>query len=260
MSEASWYDYPQYFDMLFRDETASEVEFFQQAFERYGNGPIKRLFEPGCGTGRLVIAMAALGYDATGLDLSDPMLSYMKQRLKRRGLTATAINGDMADFHFDAPFDAAFCTFNTFRHLLTEQQALAHLNCVADCLNDQGLYVLGMHLDPEEEYDPVVERFTSRSNGTVLKTVISVPQSDLKRRQETLRIKLNAVQRSGKKVRIVSEFPLRLYTAKQLKRLLKKASDRFELVETFDFGYDIDDPQPFDSELLEALLVLRKIG
>ena len=33
---ASWYDHPQYFDMVFRDETAAEVRFFEQAFSRFG--------------------------------------------------------------------------------------------------------------------------------------------------------------------------------------------------------------------------------
>ena len=62
MREVGWYDYPQYFDMVFRDETAAEVNFFKQAFDVYATGTVKRLYEPGCGSGRLVVAMAAAGY------------------------------------------------------------------------------------------------------------------------------------------------------------------------------------------------------
>ncbi|KAA5543663.1 methyltransferase domain-containing protein [Roseiconus nitratireducens] len=255
---ADWYNYPQYFDMLFRDETPVEVEFFQQAFERFAKGPVNRVFEPGCGSGRLVVAMAAKGYDVTGLDLSDAMLDYMRRKLRRRKLDATCIKGDMTRIETSQPYDAAFCTYNTFRHLLTEQDALAHLRSMGDAIRPGGLYILGMHLIPEEEYEAVVERFKMRQGGTTLWTTISVPETDPKKRLETLRVVLKAVRASGETIRIRSEFPLRLYTPTQLKRLLKKVDDRFEIVRSFDFSYDIDDPLPLDKELIEALVVLRR--
>jgi SAM-dependent methyltransferase len=245
--------------MLFREETREEVPFFEEAFRRYALRDVKRVFEPGCGSGRLIVAMAAKGYDATGLDLSDAMLKYLEKKLRRRSLHATCIKGDMAEFSFDGPaFDAAFCTFNTFRHLLTENDALRHFDCMSNVLAPGGIYILGMHLVPEEDYEAAVERFVVRGGGTKLTTTIRVAQTDTKRRQETLRVNIKADRPNGKTVRIRSEFPLRLYTPTQLKRLLRKVDDRFELVESFDFSYDIDDPQPFDKELIEALLVLRR--
>src|SRR6056297_3240840 len=130
--------------MLFRDETPYEVAFFEQAFERYAGRNVRRLLEPGCGSGRLVVAMAAKGYDVTGLDLSDAMLSYLRRKLKRRSLSARCVKGDMTRLHFEAPFDAAFCTYNTFRHLLSEKDAVTHLRSMADALAPGGLYILGM--------------------------------------------------------------------------------------------------------------------
>ncbi|MEM0927375.1 MAG: class I SAM-dependent methyltransferase [Planctomycetota bacterium] len=264
--QAEWYDYPQYFDMLFRDETKYEVDFFELAFERYAERKVTRVFEPGCGSGRLVVAMAALGYEVTGLDLSDAMLDYLRRKLRRRGLTAQCIKGDMALLQRDAlgdagpvkPFDAAFCTYNTFRHLTSEKLAVAHLKGIAELLKPGGLYILGMHLTPEEEYEAVVERFVIRAAGTKLTTTIRVPHTDLKKRLETLKVNLRATQRSGKIVRIESQFPLRLYTPTQLRRLFKKLESEFELVESFDFSYDIDEPCEFDSDLMEGVFILRK--
>ncbi|MEL6106645.1 MAG: methyltransferase domain-containing protein [Planctomycetota bacterium] len=255
---AKWYDYPQYFDMLFRDETVHEVRFFEEAFERYGSRRVKRVFEPGCGSGRLIVAMAAKGYDATGLDLSEAMLDYMRRKLRRRKLDATCVLGDMTCPTFKKPFDAAFCTFNTFRHLLTEKDALAHLHAIADLLREGSLYIISLHLVPEEPYEAAIERYKMQRFGTTLWTKISVPEIDEKKRLETLRVDLKAKRPSGEVVKIRSEFPLRIYTPTQLKRLLKKVDDRLELVESFDMSYDIDEPLPFDKDLVEALLVLRK--
>ncbi len=96
----NWYDHPQYFDMVFRNETAAEVAFFDQAFRRFADLPVRRLLEPGCGSGRLVAEMAARGYQVTGLDLSQPMLDYLARRLKRRGLSAELVLGDMTEMEF----------------------------------------------------------------------------------------------------------------------------------------------------------------
>ena len=103
---ADWYDYPQYFDMVFRDETQAETDFFLDAFDRYLTQKPKRLLEPGCGSGRLVVALAAEGFEVTGLDLSEPMLRYLRNRLRRRDLKADAVIGDMTSMNLKTQYDA----------------------------------------------------------------------------------------------------------------------------------------------------------
>src|SRR5690606_37166733 len=67
-SPANWYDYPQYFDLAFSDETIAEANFFEQAIARYAQRPIQRWLEPGFGRGRLVVEMARRGYDLVAFD------------------------------------------------------------------------------------------------------------------------------------------------------------------------------------------------
>ena len=66
----------------------------------------------------------------------------------------------MSDFRLDQPLDAAYCPINTFRHLLTEQSARSHLQCVADALRPGGIYVLGLHLLPLDTTQESIERWT----------------------------------------------------------------------------------------------------
>ena len=54
----------------------------------------------------------------------------------------------MSNFRLGRLVDAAYCTVNTFRHLLTEQAARDHLECVAGSLRSGGIYLLGLHLLP----------------------------------------------------------------------------------------------------------------
>ena len=54
-----WYDYPQYYDMAFAEDTKIEADFFEAVAQKYAISPLRRMLEPGCGGGRLVVEMAS---------------------------------------------------------------------------------------------------------------------------------------------------------------------------------------------------------
>jgi len=263
MKIENWYDYPQYFDLVFRDENALEVAFFQTAFAKYADGPVKRLLEPGCGGGRLIVEMAALGYEMVGMDLSKPSLAYLRRRLQRRGFAAELIHGDMTSFELDQPVDSGFCTFNTFRHLLTEEAAVEHLNCVAKAIRPGGIYILGFHIIPLDADEQCTERWKARHGGTEVSVTLAVRGFNRAARQEHLRATLTAKRRGAGKVaprtiRCQSNFDLRLYTLPEVRSLLAKVP-QFEIAEVFDFDYDMESTREMDDDLTDALFVLRRI-
>jgi len=252
---SSWYDYPAYFDLAFRDETQLEADFIEAACRKYCDFPVRRLLEPACGSGRLIVELARRGYEMTGFDLSEPMLEYARRRLARRKLSANLLDADMADFSF-RHFDAAYNTFNSFRHLLTEEAALAHLRCVTDALRPGGIYILGLHLLPPDASEECTERWTARQGRTKLTATLKVIASNRRRRLETLRIAMR-VRSSRREVRIQSDFTLRLYSARQIKSLLAQQRG-LELCDVFDFWYEIDHPRRLVDKMSDTVLVLRK--
>ena len=243
---------------MFRDETDAEVAFFERAFEKFATGNVGRLLEPGCGSGRLVVEMASRGYDVTGLDLSQSMLDYLEQRLGDQGLRANLVLGDMTAMDFEQKFDSAFCTFNTFRHLTTSIDAVKHLRSVADNLRSGGLYILGFHLIPMDADPKCTERWKASDATVKLKCKLKVIDFNRKTRKERLRVSIKAKKPSGKIQRIRSEFPLRIYTPKQAKKLFRKVDDVFEICGIYDFDYDLDEERKFDNDLTDALFVLRR--
>lgn len=244
--------------MIFRDETRDEVRFFEEAFDHFADGRVHRLLEPGCGSGRLVAALAAKGYDVAGLDLHPAMIRYLSRRLQRRGLHAAAVVGDMTAMEFDEPFDAAFCTFNTFRHLPNEAAAVSHLRSVADNVRRGGLYILGYHIIPDDAEDTCIERWKASHGGTNVDVKFAVTSFDRKKRFESITVTLKAKKRSGLKETLRSDFKLRTYNSTQTKRLLKKVADVWEIAEVFDFDYDIDCPREINEDLNDALFVLKR--
>lgn len=253
----SLYEYPHFYDLAFRDDTEDEARFIEAAWQAFGDGKLRRVLEPGCGSGRLVVEFARRGFEVTGFDLSDPALRYLETRLKRARKAATVCRADMIDFDMHRQFDLAYCTMNTFRHLLTEEDARRHLQAVADHLREGGLYILGFHIIPPDADEDCTERWTGKSGKTSVTFTLRVIDFDRRKRRETLRISMLARTPKGE-TRGRSEFQLRLYKADQLKRLFAKVPD-FEIVEIFDFGYEIEYPRDFDNDLADAVFVLKKL-
>lgn len=255
---ANWYDYPQYFDMVFRDETAAEVDFFLAAFGRYARGPVRRVLEPGCGSGRLVTAMAARGFDVEGIDLSRPALDYLRRKLRRRGLQATLHETDFTRIELPGSFDAAFCTFNTFRHLTREADAVSHLRSVADALRPGGIYILGLHVIPLDADPECTERWKANHGSTRVHVTLRVREFDRRRRVEQIEVLLTATT-PRRTVRCRTRFPLRLYTMKQMLRTLEQVPS-LSIAGIFDFDYDLESPRIADDDLVDSVFVLRKDG
>src|SRR4029077_17037058 len=150
------YDYPQYYDIAFQGYTRQEADFIEAACRKYCPFDARRLLEPACGTGRLITELAARGYQVTGFDISQPALRYLRRRLARRRLHAGTVKGEMSDFRLNRPVDAAYSTINTFGHLLTEQAARGHLECISESLRPGGIYVLALYLlQPDEDEEDV---------------------------------------------------------------------------------------------------------
>ena len=253
---ANWYDCPQYYDLAFRSETRPEADFIEAACRKYCAFPVRQLLEPACGTGRLVAELARRGYRMTGFDLSRAVVGLPAPAAGPPQAPGHGLPGRHGGFPLPRPVDAAYCTFDSFRHLLTEQDARRHLQCVADSLRPGGIYILGFHLLPPDASEECTERWTERSGNTQVTVTLRVLATDRRRRLETIRISL-LVRRGAKELRVRDEFPLRLYTAAQFRRLLAQVP-AFELCDVYDFWYEIDTPLQLNDEISDTVFILRK--
>ena len=251
------YDYPVYYDLIFGSDWRAEFDFVTGCFERFARRPVRKLFEPACGTGRLLIKLAEAGYEVSGNDLNDNAVKFCNDRFRRKGFPETAVVGDMSDFKLKRKVDAAFNTINTFRHLLTEKQAVSHLQCMADCLSKGGLYILGLHLIPSKGDDRIEdEAWHARRGNLAVNTYMWSKGIDQKKRYEYLGMKIN-VYTPTKHMEIEDEMIYRTYSVRQIRNLIAKVP-AFKWVESFDFAYDLDDPIDVDATTEDVVLILRK--
>ena len=254
--QASWYDYPQYYDIA--------CQVVHPVGGRLHRGrmpevlPLCRSQAAGAclRTGRLVTELAARGYQVSGFDLSQAALSYLRRQLKRRALHAETFVAEMSDFCLDQPVDAAYCTVSTFPHLLTEQAARCHLQCIARSLRRGGIYVLGLRLLPVDVDISHAERWTQWRGKTKVTVTQRVLCIDRRRRIENVQVCLMA-RRGSNELRLQHTFQLRTYTATQFRRLLDSVPS-LELCGAYDSRYNIEQPLGLNDKAVYTLFVLKR--
>jgi len=250
------YDYPKFYDLLFGSDWKAEFDFLQACFEKHAGRKVKRIFEPACGTGRLLIKLAQAGYEVGGNDLNAKAIDYCNARLKRNGFPASTQVGDMADFAVKKKFDAAFNTINSFRHLPSEELAESHLHCVASGLNKGGLYLLGLHLLPLSVPRTMEESWNARRGNLSINSHMWSKGIDKKGRNEKLGLIFD-IDTPTDHQRIEDEMNYRTYSQKQFEELLAKVPE-LEVVETYDFCYEMDHTIEVSASTEDVVFILRR--
>jgi len=255
------YNYPQYYDLVYGSDWKAEFRFLENCFRRYAWGvaprrKVRRIFEPACGTGRLLIKLAQAGYEVSGNDLNEKAVRYCNRRLERHSFPASATVGDMSDFTLQRRVDAAFNMINSFRHLESEAAARSHLQCVAAALRPGGIYVLGLHLTPTTSDPEDAESWSARRGHLAVISSLQTLERDMRKRRERVGMAYD-VYTPTRQFRLAGVLSFRTYTCDQFLALLKKVT-ALHVVAVHDFRYDIEKPIELDSDVEDAVFVMKK--
>lgn len=120
-----------------------EVDFLVKAFKRYDVRG-RRILEVACGTGNHSKILAARGYEITGVDISDDMLSIARRKVKNH---ARFLHGDMRDLDavVGEGYDAAICLFSSISYNLTLSDLKRTLQGLHSHLEDRGIVIFDTH-------------------------------------------------------------------------------------------------------------------
>ena len=99
-----------------------------------------------CGDGRILQTLARRGYRVTGIDGSECMLTYARQRAPK----ASLLLADARRFKLSASFDAVISTFDSLNHIMEPADLKKVFHNVFQCLRPAGYFVFD--LNREEAY------------------------------------------------------------------------------------------------------------
>ena len=127
---ASWFDTP-YYHILYKDRDHSEAQVFMDNLTNYLNIPEGgKILDLACGKGRHSVYLNSLGYNVTGIDLSEKSIDYSKQY-------------ENATLQFNVhTFDAVFNLFTSFGYFDDENCNLQTIASIKEELNPFGFGVI----------------------------------------------------------------------------------------------------------------------
>jgi SAM-dependent methyltransferase len=95
-----------YYEVLEGRDWKAEIGLVSSLLERYH---CRSVIDLGCGTGRHVRELAKRGFDAMGIDLSGPNISFARERAHTEQVKVRFVVGSYYDYRSREPFDAALC-------------------------------------------------------------------------------------------------------------------------------------------------------
>jgi SAM-dependent methyltransferase len=145
-----------YYDGAYRALRGQADAAFYRELAHEAAGPVLEL---GCGTGRVLLPIAADGIPCTGLDRSPAMLKAL--RAKQTPATLRLVNAPMQDFDLGSDrFTLIFSAFRAFQHMYTVEDQLGCLACVRRHLAPGGAFAFDV-------FNPRLDRIGLRSSPEV---------------------------------------------------------------------------------------------
>src|SRR5206468_5055813 len=116
----------------------ADVDFYAHNAQAKGG----RVLELGCGNGRILLALAALGIDVVGVDRSQKMLAELFRKASARGLSVRACAMDVRRLGFAVRFDVVLCPYSIVTYMSDEDDAARMLEEVKYVLAPDGIVVV----------------------------------------------------------------------------------------------------------------------
>lgn len=127
-----------YYDLLNQDLQTNDLPFYAAVVPRSAT----RICEAACGTGRILLSLAAPGRSLTGMDLSADMLAIARRKSEERGIMVRWAQADMRHLPSMGPADIIICGYNSLQHLCGEEDVALFLQGARSNLAPDGMLIL----------------------------------------------------------------------------------------------------------------------
>ncbi|WP_257346108.1 class I SAM-dependent DNA methyltransferase [Pseudalkalibacillus decolorationis] len=140
----------QYFALLY-DQLMEDAPydmwmiFFANAIDQYRDESVKTVLDIGCGTGEISVRLAKRGYNVTGVDLSEEMLTIAKQKAESKGLSIPFYQQDMRELEGIKEQDAIVIFCDSLNYLRTPEDVSTTFNSIHRLLKESGLLLFDVH-------------------------------------------------------------------------------------------------------------------
>jgi SAM-dependent methyltransferase len=238
---------PELYD-LEHAQFSDDIDLYLRLAEVVGD-PVLEL---GCGTGRVLLPLAAAGHRVTGIDRSPPMLNRARSAVLESGFSerVALMEGSMteADRAGGGPFGLVIFSLNGLMHLPTKAEQRAALSAARRSLDPRGMLVIDA-VTPNPEllatFDGRIQHEGTwrRADGTTIDRFSSRTHAPAEQRIDT-ELWYDLVGRNGHLQRVRSCFPMRYVVASEIELMLEVAGyAEWKLYGSYDLDLYDDDSE-----------------
>lgn len=225
------------------ESNQKQVEFIEKTLELKKE---YKILDLACGQGRHAILLAKRGYNITGLDYSEYLLSVARERAEKEKVKINFIKGDMRELPFKNEFDAIYMFFTSFGYF-SDEDNFKVLKEVSKALKKGGKCLIDLS-------NPlmVIRNFQYESWILTKDGLICLEQNEFNpvtMRTKTLRIVLKGGKEVDRKEHIV-----RLYMPSELSFLMRLAG-----LKTIKFYGDWRDFSEYNENSRRLIIITEKI-
>lgn len=203
-----------------------DLVFWEKMARRFG----PKVLELAAGTGRIAPVILGTGANYTGVDTSGPFLARANDKLAGWASSVKLLQADIRDYALGETFGLIFIGFNSFLHMLTDEDAAKALARARAHCGPQGRLIIDIFVpDPGFLYRPANRRYPTmdyidpetKQSVTVEETSNFDPDAEL-----------NHItwyySTDDQKDFLVYEFTMRMFYPDTMHRLLAEAGFRIE--------------------------------
>lgn len=167
--------YGEYYDLIYCDKSyEKECRDIVEYFDKFLEFEVRRILDIGCGTGNHSLILAKMGYEVTGIDVSEVMIARAIKKAENLNLNVDFYVQDMRAIKLNREFDVAICLFGTFGYLVTDEDVLKALSSIRKHLVKNGLLIFDFWPPYYYAQRPrwrTIRKCTPRENTVILRII-----------------------------------------------------------------------------------------
>ncbi len=171
-------DYSRYYNLLYKDKDyAGESKYVDSLIRKHLAGA-KSILDLGCGTGRHDILLVDSGYEVTGVDQSEEMLSIATTQCATNNISPSALNfhqGDIRAIRLENTFDVVVSLFHVMSYQISNEDLAAAFATARYHLKPGGIFIFDCWYGPAVLTDRPVVRIKRLEDNAISVTRLAEP-------------------------------------------------------------------------------------
>lgn len=141
-------DYAYYYNAFYQDKDyRTEAKQVDSLLKRYGKD-IHKIINYGCGTGKHDMEFSKLGYQCTGIDMSQLMIDIAQENARKESVNIDFSVADIRTYEPEKKYDAVVSLFHVMSYQNSNEDALSAFISARQALNKDGLFLFDVWYGP----------------------------------------------------------------------------------------------------------------